>query len=112
MTHRWQAWTRMALVAALSARAVLAQDTFEGSEHLRRRQAWYDDMRVELFNVREDVGEKTDLAARMPEKANELREKLHVWRTSVDAQMPTPNPGYDPQWKEGKPKPVAWNQMD
>ena len=73
---------------------------------------WYDDMRVELFNLKEDVGEKTDLAAKMPEKAAELRDKLHAWRASVDAQMPTPNPNYDPQWKEGKPKPVAWNQMD
>ena len=57
---------------------------------------WYEDNRVELYNVREDIGEKNDLAARVPEKAAELCKRLHAWRESVKAVMPTPNPAYRP----------------
>jgi arylsulfatase A-like enzyme len=57
---------------------------------------FYEDNHVELYNLKEDIGETKDLAATLPEKAAALRQKLHDWRQSVDAQMPTPNPNYDP----------------
>lgn len=57
---------------------------------------FYDDMRVELYNEREDIGERENLAERSPEIVKSLREKLHSWLRDVDAQMPTPNPNYDP----------------
>jgi hypothetical protein len=41
---------------------------------------FYDDNRVELYNLREDLGETRDLAASLPEKAAELRQRLHAWR--------------------------------
>lgn len=44
--------------------------------------------RVELYNVREDLGEHTDLATRMPEKAAALRTKLAAWRQEIAAAMP------------------------
>ncbi|HEY8504251.1 MAG TPA: sulfatase [Gemmataceae bacterium] len=53
---------------------------------------FYEDNRAELYNLKEDVGEENDLAARMPEKAAELRRRLHAWREAVGAQMPVPNP--------------------
>jgi len=53
-----------------------------------------EDNRVELYNLEKDIGEKDDLAGRMPQKAAELRRRLHAWRESVAAQMPQPNPGY------------------
>ncbi|MBI3464715.1 MAG: sulfatase [Planctomycetes bacterium] len=56
----------------------------------------YDDDRVELYNLRDAVGEQHDLAAQMPDKTRELRARLHDWREKVGAQMPTPNPAYDP----------------
>jgi hypothetical protein len=49
---------------------------------------------VELFNLRDDISETENLAEQMPLKAAELKTKLHVWRKSVDAQMPSPNPNY------------------
>jgi hypothetical protein len=55
---------------------------------------WFEDMRVELFNLKDDLGEHHDLAASLPEKTTALRQQLHNWRKSVDAQMPTPNPDY------------------
>lgn len=44
---------------------------------------------VELYNLREDVSEKRNLAARMPDKVQQLRAKLAAWRLSVGARMPT-----------------------
>ncbi len=64
-----------------------------------------EDMRVELYNIRADIGEKTDLAPSRPQKVEELRGRLHAWRKEVGAQMPTPNPKYDPARAEYTPQP-------
>ena len=53
---------------------------------------FYEDERIELYNLAEDVGEERDLAAAMPEKAAELLGKLDAWRSEVGAQEPLPNP--------------------
>jgi arylsulfatase A-like enzyme len=55
---------------------------------------YFEDNRVELFNLAVDVSEKKDLVREMPEKAAELRQRLHAWRESVDAAMPKPNPDF------------------
>jgi arylsulfatase A len=55
---------------------------------------FFEDGRRELYNLREDIGEKSDLAATMPGKAEALHAMLNAWRRSVGAQMPTPNPRY------------------
>jgi len=55
---------------------------------------YFEDNHVELYNLSDDISEKNDLAAKMPEKADELRNNLHTWRRSVNAQMPEPNPRY------------------
>lgn len=60
---------------------------------------FFEDNHVELYNLKDDVGETRDLATEMPEKAAELRRILGGWRASVGAQMPTPNPDYDPKGK-------------
>src|SRR6185436_461121 len=61
---------------------------------------FFNDMHVELYNIRADISEKTDLALSNPAKTEELRKKLHAWRTAVGAQMPTPNPKHDPSKPE------------
>lgn len=53
-----------------------------------------EDGRLELYNLREDIGETNNLAEQMPERASELRGKLVAWREAVGAKMPQPN---DPQ---------------
>jgi arylsulfatase A len=53
---------------------------------------FYENMNVELYNVKADLGETRDLAREQTRKAAELRARLHAWRTAVGAQMPTPNP--------------------
>ncbi len=65
---------------------------------------WYEDMRTELYNLKEDIREKNDLSAKMPEKTAELLGLLHRWREEVKAQMPTPNPKYNPQATSSKKK--------
>jgi arylsulfatase A len=64
---------------------------------------FFDDMRVELYNLREDIGEQRNLASALPAKAAELRERLHSWRKEVGAQMPSRNPNYDPSKPEHDP---------
>jgi uncharacterized sulfatase len=56
---------------------------------------FFDGEPLELYNLKDDVGETTNLAARMPQKARELQKKLADWRRTVGARMPTPNPKYD-----------------
>ncbi len=53
---------------------------------------FYEDGRIELYNLHDDVGEERDLAETEPEKAAELLAKLNAWRTAVEAQPPRPNP--------------------
>jgi hypothetical protein len=57
---------------------------------------FHEDGELALYNLKDDPGGATDLAAKMPEKAAQLRDRLHAWRKRVDAQMPTENPDHDP----------------
>jgi arylsulfatase A-like enzyme len=50
--------------------------------------------KLELYNLRDDLGETTDLAARMPDRVKELHTMLRSWRKAVGAPLPTPNPAY------------------
>jgi arylsulfatase A len=61
---------------------------------------FYEDGKLELYNLKDDIGEKNDLAAKMPEKAKELHQMLTDWRKSVDAQMMKANPDYKPGKRE------------
>ena len=56
----------------------------------------YEDMDVEVYNLKEDIGERNNLARRLPEKTRELREDFFAWIERVDAQMPSPNPDFKP----------------
>ncbi len=56
----------------------------------------FEDNHTELYNVREDAGERHDLAGSMPERVTRMREWLHRWRNEVAAAMPTPNPDFRP----------------
>ena len=57
---------------------------------------FHEDNRVELYDLTNDIGEQHDLAAKLPKKTATLRAALHEWQRSIGAQMPTPNPDYDP----------------
>jgi hypothetical protein len=64
-----------------------------------------EDGRLELYNLKDDIGESKNLSAAMPEKAAELHAKLKSWREAIHAPMPTPNkPGAEMPKKKGKGK--------
>jgi hypothetical protein len=54
---------------------------------------YLEDGRLELYNLREDLGESKNLASSMPDKAKELHAKLVAWRAEVKAPMPAKNTG-------------------
>ena len=51
-------------------------------------------MRVELYDLKNDIGEQHDLTREEPAKAAELKLLLNDWRKQVNALMPTPNPNF------------------
>jgi len=63
---------------------------------------WFETGRLELYNLRQDIGESKNLAKSHPDKLAELHAGMKAWRQSVDAPIPTtPNPKYDPGAKVG-----------
>ena len=60
---------------------------------------FFEDGRLELFNLKEDAGERRNLAEREPRKRTELHALLKRWRADVKAAMPRANPNYDPAQK-------------
>jgi len=66
---------------------------------------WYEDNSVELYNLRNDMGEKHDLAKKMPQKAAELQSMLRKWRKQMKAKMPASGPRKDFKiWQDSKGK--------
>lgn len=57
---------------------------------------YYENGTHQLFDLKEDSGERTDLATRRPVLADSLAQQLHQWRQRVGAKMPRPNPDYEP----------------
>ena len=52
---------------------------------------FFEDGRRELYNLRDDLSQKHNLASEQPEKAAELYKKLTTWRNEIHAPMPGPN---------------------
>jgi hypothetical protein len=71
---------------------------------------YLEDGKLELYNLRSDIGEAKNLAKEMPDKAKELHARLVAWRAEVKAPMPTLNkpgqapPAAEPKAKKGKKK--------
>ena len=64
---------------------------------------FFEDNRLELYNLADDPGESKNLAKSNPEKATELHQKMIAWRKEVQAPMPTPNDSTSkPAVKENK----------
>lgn len=57
---------------------------------------FYENDRIELYDLATDPEEKSDLAASRTDDAQRLRVRLRRWRHEVGAQMPLANPNYDP----------------
>ena len=60
---------------------------------------FYEDGALELYDLRRDESEEVNLAASEPERVAQLKGLLDVWRESVEAKIPQPNPDFVP-WQE------------
>jgi arylsulfatase A-like enzyme len=58
----------------------------------------YEDGRVHLYNLAEDIGEREDLAEKFPERVQAMRQRLHAWYTEVDAKFLEPLPDGPAPW--------------
>ena len=58
----------------------------------------YEDGRVHLYNLKDDVGEKNDLSVQQPERVEQMRKCLHAWYKTVDAQFLREKEGHIP-WR-------------
>ena len=64
---------------------------------------FHTDGHVELYDLADDVGETTDLSDIESDRAERMRDELHAYLSSVDAQMPTRNPKFDANKPSGWP---------
>jgi arylsulfatase A-like enzyme len=56
---------------------------------------FFEDDRLELYNLREDPGEARNLTEARPDLARELKELLSAWQKKVEAKIPQPNPAWE-----------------
>ncbi|TVS13646.1 MAG: sulfatase [Planctomycetaceae bacterium] len=59
----------------------------------------YEDGRVHLYNLAEDIGERHDLAEQNPERVQAMRQRLHQWYTEVDAKFLEAKPDGPQPWR-------------
>jgi len=55
---------------------------------------FYEKDRRELYNLKNDIGEKNNLAKRMPEKAAKMKAKLDAMLKEHGAKIPAPDPAH------------------
>ncbi len=58
---------------------------------------FFEDRHLELYHLRDDIGEETNLAADEPLVARHLQARLREWLADVGAKIPEPNPDWGPQ---------------
>jgi arylsulfatase A-like enzyme len=63
---------------------------------------WFEEDRVELFDLSADPSEKNDLALARPDLVDGLGAELKAWQEDVGAKFPTPNPNHDPAKPSGR----------
>ena len=59
----------------------------------------FEDGRVHLFDLSNDVGEMNDVADQHPERVAAMKQKLHQWYREVDAKFLQPKPGGPMPWR-------------
>jgi arylsulfatase A-like enzyme len=55
---------------------------------------FFEDGRLELYNLRDDVSEKRNLAAEKPAVVRQLHQRLKAWRAGVNGRIPERNPDW------------------
>ena len=64
---------------------------------------FFEDDSVQLYNVKEDIGERNDLSKGSPGIAKQLFDELNAWQKETKAAIPTVlNDSFDPSGDKGK----------
>lgn len=63
---------------------------------------WFDDERLELFDLQGDPSETRNLAETEPARVRTLLQQLRDWQQQVGAVRSTPNPAYNPAQPNGR----------
>jgi arylsulfatase A-like enzyme len=74
----------------------------------------YEDGKVELYNVVNDLGEQHDLAASEPQRTAALKLRFREWLDSVGAGIPVANPNHDaskPRYSNPMKAPKPWRRQ-
>ena len=77
---------------------------------------FFEDGSLELYNLKNDLSETTNMVSANESVAKHLQAKLKAWRTHAGARMPTRNPDYDPKkahewWSRRTGKPLDVEAM-
>ena len=59
----------------------------------------YEDGRVHLYNLKDDLGEQNDIADMHPERVTRMRARLHAWYETVDAKFLQPKDDGPAPWR-------------
>lgn len=66
---------------------------------------FFESDKTELYNIKQDLSEKNDLAASHPEKVAELLKQMQKWQAETKAVIPTRlNPAFDPKAEKAMKK--------
>jgi arylsulfatase A-like enzyme len=109
--ERWARMDGRSFVGALRGRKEKTRDLFWHYPHyspqlgrpaaaMRRGDdkliLFFEEGRVELYDLKNDIGETKDLAGVEVAKAAAMRQRLEAWLRETGAQIPARNPQYDP----------------
>ncbi len=72
---------------------------------------YFEDGRLTLYNLQDDIGEQRDLADANPQIVSDLDAKLVSWRESLEARIPEPNPDYDAMLAGTMPSPNMFGKL-
>ena len=59
----------------------------------------FEDGRIHLYNLQDDIGERTDLASEKPDLVRVMRTQLHTWYKEVDAKFLRAKQGGPEPWR-------------
>jgi len=59
--------------------------------------SYHEDNSLELYNVKQDIGEQTNVASQHPEVVGKMKTELDRWLQETEARMPVVNKNFSPE---------------
>lgn len=71
----------------------------------------FEDNRLSLFNLRDDIGEQQDLAETHPDRLHDMHRQLVDWRQRIEAKIPEVNEHYEDMLHGRRPCPDSMGRI-